>query len=322
VSLLWPLPNVAPEKSVHPRDPRAWASAPALLVLSAVLFALMAFVAKIACVRLPGPEVAFIRFLLGLAACGIAATRVGLRLHNGVGLLLRGTFGGAAVLCYFLAIAHLPVGVATLLNYTAPVFTALFAAAFLGESLGPTTFGALLLTTAGVGLVIRGTAPPGSLGLGFWQLVWVGSAILSGAAVATIRQVRKTDGSWEIFGAFCVGGAAITGLPTVTGWVSPSTGEWAILGVVGTLSVAAQMLMTYSLRYVRAAVAGIIVQLTPVAAMGLGWVFLGERMVGLALAGAALTVIGVSWGAYLASSPDEGPNASEAAATDGVRRVG
>jgi drug/metabolite transporter (DMT)-like permease len=274
--------------------------APLLLAISAVLFALMAFVAKMASARLPGPEVAFIRFVLGLVACGAAATRWELRMNNAVGLLLRGTFGGAAVLLYFLAIAHLPVGVATLLNYTGPVFTAVFAALFLGEPLGAATVGALALATTGVALVLGGNAPPGSLGLGTWQLVGIASAVLSGAAVATIREVRKTDGSWEIFGAFCLGGAVITGLPTLVSWVTPRPGEWVALAAVGALSVLAQILMTYSLRYVRAAPAGIMAQLTPVAAMGLGWLLLDERMTGLSLVGAALTMAGVSWGAYLA----------------------
>ena len=39
--------------------------------------------------------------------------------------------------------------------------------------------------------------------------------MLSGAAVATIREVRKTDGSWEIFAAFCVAGAAIAAVPAM-----------------------------------------------------------------------------------------------------------
>src|SRR3954465_7522131 len=125
------------------------APASVLLVLSAVLFAFMAFVAKMASARLPAPEVAFVRFGIGLLACGVVATRIRLRLNNGVGLLMRGAFGGAAVLFYFLAIAHLPVGVATLLNYTGPVFTALFAALFLREPLGASTFAALSLTTFG-----------------------------------------------------------------------------------------------------------------------------------------------------------------------------
>jgi drug/metabolite transporter (DMT)-like permease len=280
-----------------------FAPASALLVLASLLFAVMAVLTKKVANHLPGPEVAFIRFCVGLVACAIAATRIRLRAKNKIGLLLRGGFGGAAVLLYFLAIEHLQVGVATLLNYTAPVFAAVYAVAFLGELVTPATFGALGLTTIGVGLVLKGTAPPGSLGLGVWQWVGIGSALLSGAAVATIREVRKTDGSWEVFAAFCVGGGLMTALPTATSWVTPNTLEWGALLAIGLLSVVAQLLLTYALRFVSAAGAGIIIQLTPVAALGLGWVLFEEKMAGVAIVGAAVTLAGVSWGAYLASTP-------------------
>jgi drug/metabolite transporter (DMT)-like permease len=273
-----------------------------LLIAAAILFAAMAVVAKRAARGLPGPEVAFVRFAIGIAACALAATRIRFRSHNKIGLLLRGGYGGAAVLLYFSAIAHLPVGVATLLNYTAPVFTAVYAAVFLGEAVRSATLGALVVTSLGVVLVITGTAPPGSMGFGLWQMVGVGSAMLSGAAVATIREVRKTDGSWEVFAAVCMGGALITAVPAVRGWVSPTHAEWGALVAVGLISVAGQLLMTYSLRYVRAAVAGVVAQLTPVAAITMGWLFLGERIAGLALFGAAITLAGVTWGTWLASS--------------------
>ena len=192
---------------------------------------------------------------------------------------------------------------ATLLNYTAPVFTALWAALFLAEPVGRAALGALAITTVGVGLVIYGNAPPGTLGFGTWQLVGIGSAILSGAAVATIREVRKTDGSWEIFGAFCLVGALITGVPTARHWVQPTSREWGLAIAVGTLSVVAQLLMTYSLRYMRAAVAGIVMQLTPVASLLFGYLLFDERTAGLALGGAAITLAGVSWGAWIAAKP-------------------
>lgn len=279
----------------------------AALIAAALAFALMALATKVACARLPGPQVAFVRFLIGLCACAIAGIRVPMRARNKVGLLLRGAYGGAAVLFYFIAIAHLPVGIATLLNYTAPVFTAIYAAAFLGEAITRGTLIALLLTSVGVALVIVGTAPAGSLVLGPWQLVGLLSAMLSGAAVATIREVRKTDGSWEIFAAFCVAGAAICAGPALHGWVAPRPLEWKILLLVGVLSVIGQLLMTHAFRYVRAAVGGIIAQLTPVTSMGLGWMMFRDRIVGLALAGAALTLAGVSVGAYLASGREADP---------------
>src|SRR3954470_17117394 len=95
----------------------------------------MAAIAKAAALRLPEPQVAFVRFLFGLGACAVVSTRRPLRARNMRGLVWRGAFGGAAVLCYFLCIEHLPVGIATLLNYTAPVFTAVWAALFLREPL-------------------------------------------------------------------------------------------------------------------------------------------------------------------------------------------
>jgi drug/metabolite transporter (DMT)-like permease len=120
--------------------------------------------------------------------------------------------------------------------------------------------------------------------------------MLSGAAVATIRQVRKTDGSWEIFAAFCLAGALITGPPAVLAWVWPRPLEWLELLAVGLSSVIAQLLMTYALRYVRAAAAGVIAQLTPVASIALGWALFSERPGALALAGAAVTLAGVTVG--------------------------
>ncbi len=278
-----------------------------VLVISSLLFAVMALLAKLAARRLPGPEVAFVRFAVGCAAVAVVASRVRLRARNVRGLVQRGVLGGAAVLGYFLAIEHLPVGVATLLNYTAPVFTALWAALLLDEPLGAHAALALFVTTAGVALVVGGSGGASNFHIGRWEVIGVASAMLSGAAIATIREVRRTDGSWEIFGSFCLFGMLITAGPTARLWVAPSAWDWVLLLAVGLVSLVAQMGMTWSLRYARAAPAGIITQLTPVAALALGALLLGERIAGLALAGAALTVAGVAWGALLATQPQGTP---------------
>ncbi len=275
--------------------------------MAALIFGLMAVLARWAAGVLPAAEIAFVRFAIGLLACAAAALRVQFRARNKLGLVLRGAYGGIAVLFYFLAIAHLPVGIATLLNYTMPVFAALYAAAFLREPVARGTLVALAMTTLGVAIVIAGTAPTGGFAFGLWHLVGLGSAMFSGAAVATIRQVRKTDGSWEIFAAFCIAGAAVTGPPAMLQWRWPTPLAWAALVGVGVTSVVAQLLMTHALRYVRAAVGGVIAQLTPVSSLAFGWLMLDERIGGLAIGGAALTLAGVTLGTYLASTrePDE-----------------
>src|SRR4051812_8966085 len=193
----------------------------------------MALLAKAAATRLPGPEVAFVRFLFGLLACLAISIRRPLRARNRMGLFWRGVFGGLAVLGYFLAIEHLPVGIATLLNYTAPVFTAIWAALFLHEPLDASSIGALGLAPAGVILVSAGTSQAGIPSAPLWLAVGALSAVVSGAAVAVIREVRKTDGAWETFAAFCAAGALITGAPATHGWVAPSAREWWLLTAVG-----------------------------------------------------------------------------------------
>jgi drug/metabolite transporter (DMT)-like permease len=270
---------------------------------AALLFGVMAIMAKGAAARVPGPQIAFVRFCIGILAVAVATTRIRMRARNWRGLLLRGAFGGGAVLCYFLAIQHLTVGVATLLNYTAPVFTALWAWLFLGERIALGTVGALAMTTAGVGVVIYANAPPGGVALGPWQIVGILSSVLSGAAVATIREVRKTDGAWEIFAAFCVAGAMFTGVPAARHWMTPTTTEWAMMVGVGVTSVVAQLMMTHALRYLPAAAAGVLFQLTPVSTIVLGRVVYGERPVPLAIAGSVVTLVGVAIGAYVSAAP-------------------
>ncbi len=268
---------------------------------ASALFAVMAILVKSAMFRLPPTEAAFFRFAVGIIGCALAAPLFPLRVHNWRGLILRGLFGGVAALSYFVALAHLPVGVATLLTYTSPVFTALFAALFLGETLSAGVIAALALTTSGVIMVVHGHAAPGHFGFGRWELLGVASSVLSGAAVTTIRYVRKTDNTISIFFFFCMAGLFFT-LPTAGTWLMPNGAEWTALLCMGTVSLGAQLLMTYALAWLPAAAAGILMQLTPVFALLLGVVLFGERAVGLALAGSALTFVGVSWGAWSATT--------------------
>src|SRR5262249_55741350 len=117
----------------------------------------MAFEAKRASARLPGPEVAFFRFVIGLGClCVLFGSRlVRPRFHQYGLLALRGLFGGVAVVCFFTTIAHIDVSIATLLNFTSPVFTAAFGVVFLRERISGRVLAALVLTIVGVSLVAR-----------------------------------------------------------------------------------------------------------------------------------------------------------------------
>jgi drug/metabolite transporter (DMT)-like permease len=275
-----------------------------LLVFSSILFGVMAFAAKYASARLSGPEIAFFRFAIGLSFVGLAfaTRRVRPRFRDLHLLVLRGVFGGIAVLCYFTSIAHIDVSIATLLNFTSPVFTALFAAIFLHERLGFRLLLAMSLTLFGVALVARAHAPPGVWGFSRWHLVGLVGAVASGAAIATIRRLRLADiGPWEIFTFFCAVGLVCTAPQAVTHMLWPTPSEWPLLLCVGALAVIAQLLMNQALGSIGATVSGTITQLVPVTTLVLGALFLHEPVSVLAVGGAGMTLLGVLWATALSS---------------------
>ena len=160
-----------------------------LLVVSALLFGLMAFLSKLACRTYDGASVAGIRFTFGALATGAlwASGRVNARPGNLPLLLVRGTTGGVAVVLYFLTIQHLSVGLATLLNYTSPPFTVFLARFFLGERLVKGGATALALTMLGVVLVVLGqphAAGPGGAATHAADPLWVALGLLSAVCSA------------------------------------------------------------------------------------------------------------------------------------------
>ena len=267
-----------------------------MLVLSSTLFRLMAFFAKLASAHLPGSQIAMIRFAVCLVPiilipryrrAATTFTRFDL-------LFYRGFFGGLAVLFYFMAIERIPVGLATLLNYTAPIFSGFFAAAFIGERLRGAIVVPLVVTFGGVILVVRAHATPGDLvGFGLWESLALLSAILSGAAVTAIRVARRTESSWSIFGSFSVFGLLATLPLGVYQWKQPTAGDWILMITVAVTSLGAQLLMTSALRWIEAISAGVMAQLAVVVSMICGAIWLNEHLTPRLLVGSALTIAGV-----------------------------
>jgi drug/metabolite transporter (DMT)-like permease len=276
--------------------------------VSALGFAVMASITKLAAAEVPGAEIALVRFVCGSLFCLAWHLRSPLHPRNRKVLALRGVLGGGAVLCFFVSIEHLHVGISTLLQYTAPAFTAVWAAIFLRERIALSTILALGLTLGGVGLLVLGQSPAGATTLlDRWELVGVLGAIFSGGAVAAIRELRATEPSVTIFTAFNLGGVLVTVGPALRHWVWPSAHGGLLLLAVAAISIASQLGMTWSLRWLQAAVGGLLMQLTPVAALAIGALLFGELIHPLAWLGAAVTLAGVSLGAWLSKSQTSGP---------------
>lgn len=273
----------------------------------------MAAGTKLATRRLPGPEIALARFIVGVVVtmAVVATGAAHIRPSRWGWLAARGLFGGISVVTYFLAIQMVPVGVATLLNQTQPVYTMLFSWALLGERPRRAALMALVVALGGVGVIVltgggdAGVATGAPFSVNAWKgtLLGVFSAVTSGVAVTSIRAARRdrADGipsetAWSVFFSFSLVGALVS-LPTVFGplghFVRPSGSDWVLLLGVGVVSTAAQVIMSASLRHLTGVQSGIIAQLIVPMTVVLGITLLGESITTGFLAGATLTVAGV-----------------------------
>jgi drug/metabolite transporter (DMT)-like permease len=215
-------------------------------------------------------------------------------LHNAVvGLCVHGLYLGGV----FEAMNHgLPAGFTALVVSLQPVLTSTLANRLLGERVTPRQWSGLLLGIAGVYLVVHGhtegDAPPFA-----WGAATVG---LVGMTIGTFYQKRfGGSADWRTsflvqYAAACVLFALLAlGFETrQVQW----TGELviAIAWLVFALSFGAIWLLYFLIRHQAAARVVSLFYLTPPFTALMAWLFFGERLAMLSLAGMAVCAAGVA----------------------------
>lgn len=198
------------------------------------------------------------------------------------------------MLAYFFAIQALGAAPATVLNYIAPVYAAVWAALFLNERPSKHLIAGLLLATLGAVLVTLGSGDfsrfdASALG----ALAGILSGLSGGAAMATVKAAREDAGAPTIFLAFSVVGLALALPFAVPVWV-PLHGETLALTVlIGLLGICGQILFTWGMGYTTATAGSATTQLVPVFAWALALGWLNEKVTATAVVGAVCCVGGV-----------------------------
>ena len=180
---------------------------------------------------------------------------------------------------------------AILIQYTAPVFVALFGSWFLGERTTRADWVTIAAVFTGMGLFLYD-------GLNFSGLTGILVAMFSGvsfAATVLLLRKQKADSPLEsiILGnvlAFFIGAPALWGAPAM-----PAAG-WTALAVLGTVQLGiSYILYASAIRHVTALEAVLIPVIEPI--LNPLWVMLvlGERPTLVALAGGAIVVGSITW---------------------------
>lgn len=265
----------------------------AVILCSSVLLGAMAVAVRVATRDMDAGQVAFVRFLGSLVV--LLALRGGRSLRPRGTLppvLLRGIFGGGAILLYYRAIAGAGAGLATLLHCTYPIWTTVIATTLLHERLDRRLVAALSLFLVGIAVVV---GPGADLA----QAATVGSlyalvaSMLAGVAVSTARQLRAVESAYLVTTYFMAVGALLTA-PSLLGGLPPlSAPLLLVLLVVVLTSVAGQLLLHVGLGFAPAIQASLAAATAVVSATGFAALLLGEHLEPHTLAGAAVLVVAI-----------------------------
>ncbi|MEV0455410.1 EamA family transporter [Catellatospora methionotrophica] len=285
----------------------------AMVTLASLLFAVNGTVSKLILrAGVSAPDLTTLRALgacAGLLALG-AALRPGLRRFRITArqlplLIAYGITGFLAVpMLYFVAIARMPVGVALLFEYTAPLFVALWARFGQRHPVRPRLWAGLALCLLGLACVaeIWGDLSLDGVGVlaGLSAAVLLAAYFILGAKGVASRDTVSLTG-WA-FGVSAVAGLllrALTGSApdwsALAGHTGGGTPLWllcAYLLILGT--IVPYLLIAGALRHLPATSVGILGMIEPVLAAAVAWITLGEVLNPAQLAGGALLLIGVA----------------------------
>lgn len=212
---------------------------------------------------------------------------------------------GAVQLCYVLALTRLPVGVALLIQFSAPVLVALWVRVVRRTVLPRSVW-------LGAALAVVGLAMVAQVWRGF-RLDGLGAVCALGAALALaayfLLAERGLAADRDPLGLVAWGAVAglvplllvaspvafpfgALGTPVVVGpWPVPAWAPMLWLSLVST--VAAYLTNVAALRHLPSPVASVLSTLEVLVAAGVAWLLLGEQLVAAQLAGGAVLLAGV-----------------------------
>lgn len=218
--------------------------------------------------------------------------RIALRDKKGH-LVLFSVLQAMTMVAFFVSVLNASVSVAVLLLYTAPVYVTVLSPLFLKESMSKKGIAALVLSLAGIVLIVD----PGKLEFSRYS-IGILAGILSGTAYAseiiTSKYIGRTyPGYSQAFWSFII--AAIILLPAAfvpVGAILENMNYLILLAIFPTiLSVS---LYFNGLKKVKASSASILALIEPVSAVMLAVIILDERISMLEIAGGALILTGAA----------------------------
>lgn len=271
------------------RRPRAMVGI-LLMLAASTSFSLMSALVKGLSAHLPTAELVLLRCMLPLPFLAWQAHRSAGRLltrHPRL-MLLRCLAGALAMGSSFWSLGRLPLADSILIGKSKPVLIALLAPLLIGERPGRGTLLCLLLSMAGLVLVVQPTFELGNLA----GLVAVFAALASALAHLAVRRLSAHDPPAVVVLNFTVFVTLLAGVATFPVAVVPAAEHLLALVALAVCATAGQLFMTAAYAADEAPAVSAASYTTIAFGLLLGWWLWDERLSLGGWAGASMLVVG------------------------------
>jgi len=264
------------------------------MVVTGLLFVGVIGSVKVLGTRVPAPQAAFLRYLLGLVFfLPVLRPLLRMRADRGTWALLgaRGLVHALGVALWFFAMARIPIAEVTAMNYLAPVYVTLGAALFLGERLAARRIVAVGVALLGALIILR----PGFREIGAGHVAMLFTAVIFGASYLMAKILAARCSAAEVVALLSI--TVTIGLAPLAAmnWVVPTWEELAILMAVAGFATAGHYTMTLAFRAAPLAVTQPVTFLQLVWAVSLGVLVFGEPLDPWVVLGGMVIVAAVSF---------------------------
>jgi drug/metabolite transporter (DMT)-like permease len=239
----------------------------------------------------PVPQIAFMRYAIGIIIAAIFAAQAGglttLRTRRLGGHALRSALNIGTMLTFYYALQRLPLADTVAIAYVAPLFMTILSVLLLGERVGWRRWGAIGIGFVGVIFILR----PATAGISLGAIFALAAALLYALTLISSRQLSRTESSHTILFYYSAGVLVTMGPLMPMMWVTPRWEDLWIILFVGIAGSFGQFFLNQAFRY------GEVSLLAPLDYTGLLWatmlglVLWGEFPTALVLTGAAIIVL-------------------------------
>lgn len=188
----------------------------------------------------------------------------------------------AAMMCWFSALALIPLAELTAMSFLAPLFATLFAVVWLGETVRARRWTALAVGFLGALIILR----PGISALGAGQLLALGSALTSGIIGPLLKQMTAEDDADKIVFISNMLLTPLSLVPALFVWEWPALAMLPLLLAMGLAAVVGHIALMRGFASTDASLVFTFEFSRLPFAVALGWLCLGEATDGWTWIGA------------------------------------